>query len=341
MTTEAINKIEAQNRQMLKGGYTMIPNKYFDKIRKKTTAREHLMLQFTHRESAGWNRATASISNSRFVEELGMTEHTIISIRKSLIAKNLLIVVEPPRGRKPGVYEVNLSGLPIPIEPEEIKKDAIDEIKIEEPAEEKQEILPQPENPQEKPAEISEFQNVDNSVDNLKRKRRRVARKSVKRLSRINRTSSINKKKKHTAKNASRKSESAEIEAQARIVCSEFLKIFPNAVPTMALFYYAVKLLGFERALEKLKIIKDYSKHHPVNNPCGLFRSALDRDFEAPLKLRLRFKADDRAQKNFEYDQQKFLEMQAKEQSCYTPESLEAARKSREDFVAMINSLGN
>ncbi len=307
-----VAQIEERNQQAINAGFTKLPNIYLDRIKKTLTQNEQSVFEHVIRQTVGWRRETAMISNSRFTQACQLSERSVIYARKSLIEKNLLVVIEPPRGRKAGIYQCNFLEPFKPFfipPPQETIKEAIQEVKPpEKEMTQENDLLKEKDQikteslPEEKIVDNS----VDKSVDNSKSEKRRVARKSVRHPSRYIKYTHRNNKKKHTAKNAKAKSENAEIEAQAKIVCSEFLKIFPNAVPTMALFCYAVKLLGLERALENLKIVRDYSTRHKVKNPCGLFRDCIDKNYEPPARLRLRMKADAGAEKAIQKASEEF-----------------------------------
>ncbi len=95
-------------KKLINESYTMYPNQLLDRIRPKLTDAQKTVVDIVVRQSYGWQATSARISNTTFVKKSRMSERSIITAKKVLLAIGLLIMLEAPKSGKPGLYTLDL-----------------------------------------------------------------------------------------------------------------------------------------------------------------------------------------------------------------------------------------
>ncbi len=85
----------------------------------------------------------------------------------------------------------------------------------------------------------------------------------------------------------------------------KFFSIFPESQVDndWAFFGWTAKTYGVEVCMEKLDYMGEHRKQHPITNPKGFFRSALDKDYQPPASIATKIKADEGARRAIERSQ--------------------------------------
>jgi hypothetical protein len=71
------------------------------------------------------------------------------------------------------------------------------------------------------------------------------------------------------------------------------------------LFGWAAKSYGIDTCLDKLRLLGEYRKGRPINNPKGMFRMALVNDYQLPARTVARIRAEEAARKAIEESQRR------------------------------------
>ena len=120
-------------------------------------------------------------------------------------------------------------------------------------------------------------------------------------------------------------------------VCYRFLNIFPQAkednTNNFRFIGWCVKNYGQEACLEKLDYLREYRKLHRVENPHGLLRMALARDYVAPRYIEGMVKARRKADLAVEHGQALISDM---EQWKSEAVDWEAGQTAISNMIAML-----
>ncbi len=87
--------------------FTMVPNIYFDRIMPLLTDTQRIVCDVVIRETIGWHRDSAAISNTKFKVKTGKSEPAIIRAKKALEEIALLVVLQEGGGSQTGEYALD------------------------------------------------------------------------------------------------------------------------------------------------------------------------------------------------------------------------------------------
>jgi hypothetical protein len=302
--------------------FTPVPNRYF-KMKPNLTQAEALICDCVIRETYGWHKASAEITNSEFVKKTRLSERAIITAKKKLQSQGILCIVNSDRaGRSASIYYIDIfydetkpppqtdPYQPVQTEP------TTESINTSEQLMEILSSVVQPadvttESPsldmQETNAADAEFpvsQNVENPNQKSFPEDRITEKTSVLQYQGTDHGPDIN--------NKTNKAE--EIKKKAAFVC----KVFDQKFGVDLDYKSAVQLVekyGVEYCEEKLNIVVNLAKCRKVINPIGLFVSAITSDYQPPKHVREKLAADRRARIAVEnsYIKHKQMEKELKE----------------------------
>ena len=88
--------------------FTMVPNVYLDRIMPLLTDTQKAVCDIVIRETIGWHRESAAISNTMFKTKTGKSEPAIIRAKKSLEEMGVLVILQEGGGSQTGEYALDL-----------------------------------------------------------------------------------------------------------------------------------------------------------------------------------------------------------------------------------------
>lgn len=299
--------------------FTAYPNYYTDYIKPRLTDTQRDICDIVFRLSVGWQKSSARISNQTFVDKSGKSERAIITAKQQLINIGLLIMLEKAKSFTPALYAIDIyyddpnksiknkhtiedvtQSHTIPTEDILINSPVI--LATDYPSGDTNipELLPQDEattivdivegipahdyantpDTIHMPGDnsVSEYSETANSKLNLVQSRTEFSSAPY-----IDCTDLDLNKKKQTVETAPTEIPIAtNIQASIREVCYNFTNLFPEAKEdsTWKFIGWCVNTYSIDKCVEKLEYMREYKKLHRVQNPMGLFRMALFKDYQ-------------------------------------------------------------
>lgn len=118
-------------------------------------------------------------------------------------------------------------------------------------------------------------------------------------------------------------------------VCNQFTSIFPDTKEDgdLGFFGWAVKNYGLDVCIDKISYMKEHKKRHPIVNPKGFLRFALEKDYQAPKFIFEKIKADKRAELAYQHSQTMLAEMEVQKANM----NYEAGAIALKNIMAMLD----
>lgn len=88
--------------------FTKVPNRFLNRIQHKLTPIQIAMMNHVFRQTIGFHRRSASISNAEFTKASHSSRRAVIYAKRELIQMGLLVLVQPGKGFTKCRYAVNL-----------------------------------------------------------------------------------------------------------------------------------------------------------------------------------------------------------------------------------------
>jgi len=253
--------------------YTKFPNRYTDRIKPRLTSTQRDICDIVIRQTYGWHRTAAAISNTFFSRKASRTVQGIIKAKKQLITMGLLILLKQGGGSQKSEYMLDLYY----DDPERSVKASLER------QENPQETPPDP--PDQEPEEIPDPEPVPEpeSTDPEPDSTAKLSSPP----SNIDQDPGSYIKEKHTEEKPPEKRKAV------AAVCSKFHSLFcKNEKKDYGFFGWALKNYGFEKCVAKIEYMAEHQKRHIIRNPKAFFRSSLINDYQPSLSLSLKMKGD-------------------------------------------------
>jgi len=340
--------------------FTKYPNRYADRIKPKLTDTQRDICDVVIRYTYGYQRTTAEIPLSTFIKKTGKTKQGIIKAKKQLKELGLLIELKKGGGANTGIYMLDIyydtpersikpflpkqeeqpKELENPISeqkefdlgldsPEEMPENY--ETSTSEPLQEESHIIEEP-IPE---IAISDEEEKSGTEDAENPKDMEVSGNIGGKLSlppySIYSNISLNLKEKQTKEKKNPKKAIA-------FVRFNFLSNFPEtkAEDDWKFFGWAVKEYDLEACMYQLNYMKEYRKKHPIANPKGFFRSALQKNYTPSKFISEKIKGDKRAELSHQKTRNLVAEMEAAKANM----NYEAGAMALKNIMDMLDNRG-
>jgi len=143
----------------------------------------------------------------------------------------------------------------------------------------------------------------------------------------------ININKKHTE--AATSTVTTTTRAQITALRCLFSDLFPGTGTEgdYGFWGYLAKTYGIDRCMDKINYMGEHRRHHPINNPKGFLRRALECNYSPPLSIVAKLKADESARRATERSRMEAQEWEARVQS----HDYEASTAELQKLMATLN----
>ena len=277
--------------------YTKYPNIYTDTVKPKLTSTQRDVCDVVIRQTMGWHRTSARISISTFMYRTGKSRRAIIRAKQQLVAMGLLVLLEDGGGSITSEYAIELY-----YNKHDRQQGHSDELVVD--------------------TTTTDISNVDNDVPIMEPVPLSIttptptSTKSDSTMPSKSTTtvahdlpggafnaplpskdlSIINIKKRQTEGATSNVTSTTNKSRTSNLRCM-FSKLFSESAEEgdWGYFGYLTRTYGVEACASKLNYMSEHRKSHPIINPKGFLRRALECDYQPPAFIVAKIKADEAA----------------------------------------------